>query len=66
MVQIEKVGVSVKFDRWAHNPFIVATRLADQTIPMPRIGNRQWSINRPRAGPKTAAGLRGLKRDLCF
>jgi hypothetical protein len=43
-VQIEEDGVSVTLDKRAHNPYLVASRLADHPIHMPWFGNQQLTI----------------------
>src|SRR6185369_16708384 len=40
-VEIEEEGVVVTLDKRAHNPHLVASRLADEPTPMPWFGNRQ-------------------------
>jgi hypothetical protein len=40
-VEIEEDGVVVTLDKRAHNPYLVASRLADEPTPMPWFGNRQ-------------------------
>jgi hypothetical protein len=43
-VRIEDNQVLVTLDKRAHNPYLVASRLADEPIPMPWFGNRPLSI----------------------
>jgi hypothetical protein len=43
-VQIEEDEVIVAIDKRAHNPYLVASTLTDEPIPMPWFGNRQLSI----------------------
>jgi hypothetical protein len=43
-VEIQEAGVVVTLDKRAHNPYLVASRLADETTPMPWFGNRLLSI----------------------
>jgi len=43
-VEIEEEGVVVTLDKRAHNPYLVASRLADEPTPMPWFGNRQLFI----------------------
>jgi hypothetical protein len=40
-VQVEEAAVIVTIDKRAHNPYLVASKLTDQPIPMPWLGNRQ-------------------------
>ena len=40
-VQVEAERVVVTFDKRAHNPYLVASGLADQPVPMPWFGNKQ-------------------------
>jgi hypothetical protein len=44
-VQIEDDGVTVTLDKRAHNPYLVASQVADEPIRMPWFGNRLLSIN---------------------
>src|SRR3954453_8122831 len=39
-VQIEETGVVVTLDKRAHNPYLVASGLADHPTPMPWLGNK--------------------------
>ena len=43
-VQVEDERVIVALHKHAHNPFLAASRLADQPTPMPWFGNRQLFI----------------------
>src|SRR5262245_56975626 len=43
-VEIQEAGVVVTLDKRAHNPYLVASRLADEPTPMPWFGNRLLSI----------------------
>jgi hypothetical protein len=43
-VEIEEAGVVVTVDKRAHNPYLVASRLADEPTPMPWFENRLLSI----------------------
>jgi hypothetical protein len=43
-VQVGEDGVVVRLDKRAHNPFLVASGLADQPTPMPWFGNRPLLI----------------------
>jgi hypothetical protein len=40
-VAISADEVIVTFDKRAHNPFLIASRLADEPTPMPWFGNKQ-------------------------
>ena len=46
-VTITENEVIVRLDKRAHNPFLVASRLADQPTPMPWFGHKQLSIRFP-------------------
>ena len=43
-VQINEDEVIVTLDKRAHNPYLVASQLTDQPVPMPWFGNRQLLI----------------------
>jgi hypothetical protein len=43
-VQIGEDEVIVSLDKRAHNPYLVASGLTDQAVPMPWLGNRRMSI----------------------
>ena len=43
-VQIEETGVVVALDKRAHNPYLVASGLADEPTPMPWFGNKPLVI----------------------
>jgi len=43
-VQINEDEVIVSLDKRAHNPYLVASQLTDQTVPMPWLGNRRLLI----------------------
>jgi len=43
-VQVEAERVVVTFDKRAHNPYLVASGLADKPAPMPWFGNKQLHI----------------------
>jgi len=43
-VAIAQEGVTVTLHKRAHNPYLVAARLADQPTPMPWFGNKPLSI----------------------
>ena len=43
-VVIDDQTVMVKIDKRAHNPYLVASKLADSTTPMPWFGNKQLHI----------------------
>jgi hypothetical protein len=43
-VQIEATGVVVTLDKRAHNPYLVASGLADEPTPMPWLGNKPLVI----------------------
>lgn len=43
-VRVQEDAVSVTLDKRAHNPYLVASRLADQPTPMPWFGNRPLLI----------------------
>jgi len=43
-VQIDENEVIVSLDKRAHNPYLVASQLTDQTVPMPWLGNRRLLI----------------------
>jgi hypothetical protein len=43
-VVIDEQTVTVKIDKRAHNPYLVASRLGDSTTPMPWFGNKQLHI----------------------
>src|SRR3954453_18795292 len=43
-VQIEETGVVVTLDKRAHNPYLVASGLADEPTPMPWFGNKPLMI----------------------
>lgn len=43
-VQIEETGVVVTLDKRAHNPYLVASGLADEPTPMPWLGNKPLVI----------------------
>jgi hypothetical protein len=43
-VQIQEGGVIATLDKRAHNPYLMASQLTDQPIPMPWFGNRQLLI----------------------
>jgi hypothetical protein len=43
-VQVEKAAVVVTLDKHAHNPYLVASQLADQPTPMPWFGGRPLYI----------------------
>ena len=43
-VQINQDEVIVSLDKRAHNPYLVASRLTDQPVPMPWLGNRRLLI----------------------
>jgi hypothetical protein len=43
-VQVEETGVVVTLDKRAHNPYLVASGLADRPTPMPWFGNKQLVI----------------------
>jgi hypothetical protein len=43
-VQIEETGVVVTLDKRAHNPYLVASGLADEPTPMPWFGNKPLVI----------------------
>ena len=43
-VQINEDEVIVSLDKRAHNPYLVASRLTDQPVPMPWLGNRRLLI----------------------
>jgi hypothetical protein len=43
-VEIGEDEVVVCLDKRAHNPYLVASRLTDQPVPMPWLGNRHLSI----------------------
>jgi hypothetical protein len=43
-VQVEKAAVVVTLDKHAHNPYLVASQLADQPTPMPWFGGRSLHI----------------------
>ena len=43
-VQIEEDEVVVTLDKRAHNPYLVASRLTDQPIPMPWLGDQRLLI----------------------
>lgn len=44
-VPIQENGVIVTLNKRAHNPYLVASQLTDQPIPMPWFGNRQLFIH---------------------
>jgi hypothetical protein len=43
-VQIAETGVVVTLDKRAHNPYLVASGLADEPTPMPWFGNKPLMI----------------------
>lgn len=43
-VQIDENEVIVSLDKRAHNPYLVASQLTDQPVPMPWLGNRRLLI----------------------
>ena len=43
-VQVGEDEVIVSLDKRAHNPYLVASGLTDQAVPMPWLGNRRLSI----------------------
>jgi hypothetical protein len=43
-VQIEETGVVVTLDKRAHNPYLVASGLADEPTPMPWLGDKPLVI----------------------
>jgi hypothetical protein len=43
-VEVREAGVVVTLDKRAHNPYLVASRLADEPTPMPWFGDRLLSI----------------------
>jgi len=43
-VEVGEVNVVVTLDKRTHNPYLVASRLADQPTPMPWFGNKQLHI----------------------
>lgn len=43
-VEVQTEGVVVSFDKRAHNPYLVASGLADKPVPMPWFGNKQLHI----------------------
>ena len=43
-VAVEEASVTVTLHKHAHNPYLVASRLADQPTPMPWFGNKQLRI----------------------
>jgi len=43
-VEVETERVVVRFDKRAHNPYLVASGLADKPVPMPWFGNKQLHI----------------------
>ena len=43
-VQINEDEVIVSLDKRAHNPYLVASQLTDQPVPMPWFGNRRLLI----------------------
>jgi hypothetical protein len=43
-VEVETERVVVTFDKRAHNPYLVASGLADKPVPMPWFGNKQLHI----------------------
>jgi len=43
-VTIDDAGVMVTLDKRAHNPYLVASRLADQPTPMPWLGGKSLRI----------------------
>jgi hypothetical protein len=43
-VVIEAERVRVRLHKRSHNPYLVASRLADQPTPMPWFGNKQLLI----------------------
>ena len=43
-VQINEAEVIVSLDKRAHNPYLVASQLTDQPVPMPWLGNRRLLI----------------------
>ena len=44
-VTIDKTHVHVTLDKRAHNPFLVASGLANQPVPMPWFGNKKLLID---------------------
>jgi len=44
-VTIDETCVHVTLDKRAHNPFLVASGLANQPVPMPWFGNKQLAIS---------------------
>ena len=46
-VQVEPSEVVVRLDKRAHNPYLVASGLADQATPMPWFGNKRLIISVP-------------------
>jgi hypothetical protein len=43
-VEVGEANVVVTLDKRAHNPYLVASRLADQPTPMPWFGNKSLHI----------------------
>jgi len=43
-VTIDETCVHVTLDKRAHNPFLVASGLANQPVPMPWFGNKQLAL----------------------
>jgi hypothetical protein len=43
-IEVETERVVVSFDKRAHNPYLVASGLADKPVPMPWFGNKQLHI----------------------
>ena len=43
-VQVGETGVVVTLDKRAHNPYLVASGLADEPTPMPWFGNKPLMI----------------------
>ena len=43
-VEVQTERVVVRFDKRAHNPYLVASGLADKPVPMPWFGNKQLHI----------------------
>lgn len=44
-VQVGEQEVVVCFDKHAHNPYLIASRWTDQTVPMPWFGNKRLRLS---------------------
>jgi hypothetical protein len=43
-VEVGEAEVTVRLDKRAHNPYLIASRLADQPTPMPWFGGKQLHL----------------------